>query len=398
MARDTEKGNISPFLLLLEVITFLLLLFLIARLMIGRVGTGNRYKNPIVSETIEEGTIFDVNKKVLSMQIPVYSVYIDASKASKSRLESALSLIQSYAPEPLDFDKSIVFAKEPLSSAKNYFNSTKKALNSDTQKNASFESSSNYILVKDNFDADSVTHFREEVAQNELTDIIVIKKDQKRIYPFESHGIDIIKETEAVLHDYIKPVPRYNTEITYGSDIYLTLDADIQYLLDSALDKALSEESADFGVGAVIEARNGKIRAASIINKGLHDNSHNGDNGYSYYNNGSGNTRRSAITSNIAGNNTYLLERIINKTADENIDFSLKNAGNLGFYVDDEATIALYTDSRTGLVASIPSLEAPAYYILLGIDLTGSPAESATNTLYTAAEDIQAGLYAQSKM
>ncbi len=377
MARGSEKGNISIFLVLTEIAVFLFLLFITAKLMIGGIGVNNKYKNPVVSSIVEEGTVFDTNKKVLSMQVPVYSVFLDKSKLSKVQTETALSVLRPYLKKSANEYK--VFSDNIIQ-----------------------DNTNNYILLSEDFDASGIIPLREELAQNNLSNGVIFEKSRKRVYPFGAYAADIIREAESVLSDYIKPVPLYNTDITYGADIYLSVDIDVQYLLETALRKAMNSLSSAFSSGAIVEANTGKIRAAATLGSDsstLENNSSTLGNDSSAKDGLNGKSDiKSAITSSVASRETHIIDRIFDKNTNESLSISLKTAEQAGFKTDDEETMKLYTTPETGLLASVPSLESPTYYILLGIDLTNSPVKNGSSVLYTAAEEIQAGLYAQGKL
>lgn len=370
MARGSEKGNISLFLVLTEVAVFLFLLFITAKLMIGGIGVNNKYKNPVVSSIVEEGTVFDTNKKVLSMQVPVYSVFLDKSKLSKVQTETALSVLRPYLKKSANEYK--VFSENIIQ-----------------------DNTNNYILLSEDFDASGIIPLREELAQNNLSNGVIFEKSRKRVYPFGAYAADIIREAESVLSDYIKPVPLYNTDITYGADIYLSVDIDVQYLLETALRKAMNSLSSAFSSGAIVEANTGKIRAAATL--GSDSSTLENDSSAKDGLNGKSDIK-SAITSSVASRETHIIDRIFDKNTNESLSISLKTAEQVGFKTNDEETMKLYTTPETGLVASVPSLESPIYYILLGIDLTNSPVKNGSSVLYTAAEEIQTGLYAQGKL
>ncbi len=59
------------------------------------------------------------------------------------------------------------------------------------------------------------------------------------------------------------PYPQVNEEISYGSDVYLTLDMNIQYMLDFSIRDMVKEHNAQSAVGLVIEAKTGAILAST---------------------------------------------------------------------------------------------------------------------------------------
>ena len=104
----------------------------------------------------------------------------------------------------------------------------------------------------------------------------------------------------------------------------------------------------------------------------------------------------SPLVSSVAGNTTYIAERARGKAMDsQNISLSTKE---LGYTVDDSRIISLYSGAGTGIAFSVPSMESPRYYILLAMDGGDNSKEDYSDAVYSAAEDVQSGLYAQQKI
>jgi len=73
-----------------------------------------------------------------------------------------------------------------------------------------------------------------------------------------SEGIELTQEA------FLNPYPLIGTdESTYGEDITLTLDIDIQYLLDVQMQNIADEHNPDYGVAIVLDAQNGDILGMS---------------------------------------------------------------------------------------------------------------------------------------
>ena len=59
------------------------------------------------------------------------------------------------------------------------------------------------------------------------------------------------------------PNPGFDELTTYGNDVYLTLDLDIQYLLDQAIQQVFEIQGPDYSVGLIIDVATGEVLAAT---------------------------------------------------------------------------------------------------------------------------------------
>lgn len=82
-----------------------------------------------------------------------------------------------------------------------------------------------------------------------------------RTYPQNEHALFLIQETENIYSDYIAPHPGYEEPTTYGDSIYLTIDSDIQYLLDKAVQDLSVYQTFYKAFGFIIDAHTGEVLA-----------------------------------------------------------------------------------------------------------------------------------------
>lgn len=96
--------------------------------------------------------------------------------------------------------------------------------------------------------------------------LLSLTSNGSRNYPYSSHALSTILKVEKALEKYIEPHPGYNEATTFGCDIYLTLDADIQYILDSSIENLKNYQSFNEVFGLITDATTGEILA-------IHNNS-----------------------------------------------------------------------------------------------------------------------------
>lgn len=354
MSSSSEKGNISPFLLVLSFIAILALLISFAKMMVFQNLSSGKYRDPNVAGKIVEGNIYDVNGKTLSMQVPVYNIFFDLGRMSSAELDDACNLVALYTD----------------------------LKSSDIQRRCN-NSKTSFFMVEDDIDQSIVDQFKTEVETAGLSSSITVEKTFKRIYPSQFHAAQIINETEKCLAFLLSPRPGYNTSTTYGKNIYLSLDMDIQYLLDVACAELYNQQKTSYVTGCIINAETGFITACTT---------------YPYYdlNNASDkDLTNKALLSEINGIKVKIVDKITDNdgkiyTYGENYD-----AEYLGYSVNLPQTVMLSQNSECSTIAPIPALEKPKYYIFI---TCSNPTQIVTGALANTVSKIEAGLRAQSKV
>ena len=199
------------------------------------------YIDPIVANSIIRGNIYDRNSKLLAIEVPYYSCSFRVDKIDNLE-EVALQC----APF-LDMDSSTIINK-----AQEY---------------------TYQALIKSRISDDKVEPFMQFVKDNKLTNLVKIEKKYGRDYPYSFHSAQTIgfvgydnnglEGIEHTLNDILYPGPQLNESITYGEDVYLTLDMNIQYLCDLEVQRVNEEFSPESAIAIVMDAKNGEILALS---------------------------------------------------------------------------------------------------------------------------------------
>jgi cell division protein FtsI (penicillin-binding protein 3) len=199
-----------------------------------------KYEDPIVSEHVVRGTIYDRNGRILAIETPYTSLYFHLSKMKD--VKHTASLLSPYLGMSVD---------EITRQASRY---------------------TTYALIKKKLDDTSVPMLSKVIADNGLSQEVSLESHTGRTYPAsfhasqligfvdgQSHGLEGIEDTE---DDNLSPLPAVGSkDITYGQDITLTLDVDIQYLLDLQLQSIANTHHPDYAAGIVLDAKNGDILA-----------------------------------------------------------------------------------------------------------------------------------------
>lgn len=254
---------------LLILLTFLFLCLLIRigyiQFVKGPIYKTSAYKQQTTSQTIasKRGTIYDSTNKILAISSTVDTVsinngnvaYKDGSKVSNETLATGFSQIFS-----LDY------------------NETLEKLNSN----------SSLITIAKKVEKPIIDNLNAWLNENNITVGINIDEDSKRYYPYENlasnligfygndqglEGIESAWENElsgtpgrivtstnvnnqAISDENEQYIPAQN-----GSDIYLTIDVEVQQIAEKYLDQAVKENRADGGCVIIMKPSTGDILA-----------------------------------------------------------------------------------------------------------------------------------------
>lgn len=237
---DSTKIN-RFFNLTLKIIT---VLFIIVALRVIYLSIFNNkdtkeYKDPIVASRVVRGSIVDTNNKILAIEVPYYSCSIRVDK--------------------IDNIKEIAILISPFL---------------DMDVNEIIEIASNYkyqALIKKRIDDEKVESFISTIKDLGLEDVIKIEKKIGRDYIQSFHASQTIgfvgsdnkglEGIEYTLDDYLSPPPELNKKVTYGDTVALTLDMNIQYLVDLEVQKINANFEPESIVGIILDAKTGDILA-----------------------------------------------------------------------------------------------------------------------------------------
>jgi cell division protein FtsI (penicillin-binding protein 3) len=223
-------------------LVFALLLVRIAFIVLQEGSVRKVYHNPAVAKTVIRGTIYDRNGKILAIQTPYYGVYFHLSQIKD--LQKACELVAPYV-----------------------------GMNPD-QVRIQADSYTTYAMIKKKIDDDNVEPLRQIIERADMGREISIEKHLGRTYPALFHAAQTLGFTnsenqgleglEYSQERYLSPYPEIgDDDITYGQDITLTIDIDIQYLLDLQMQQIADVHFPDYAMGIIMDAKNGDILALS---------------------------------------------------------------------------------------------------------------------------------------
>ena len=359
MGSSTSKGNISTLLLVITLLVIALCVAVLAELMVSDRVRAGKYVNPYVASQVVSGTIYDRNGRALALDVPKNNVYVKTDLQNADTASQIISLHTGKTPGDI------------LSLIKNSKEET--------------------VLVAKDIPSDEASALKAELERASiLEDEVYVSKIYSRTYPAAFHAAQLIQDTEAAFGHVLSPIPEFGESTTYGNDVYLTIDLDIQYLLDLALQQVYEIQSPEYCVGLITDIVTGEVLAATT---------------YPFYdlNDSSSIPEQQkvnrALVSSVSRSDLRVLSiRPVLKVTLHDSDVPAEN-----YVMDRSLTTDLdaikervdTADGRTAIVASVPQNE-PKYMIFIG---SVSPKYHQNSYVMDAAiKSIEQGLAAQSKI
>ena len=232
MGSSTSKGNISVFMLVVAILVIAVLVVILAELMISNGVRSGKYSNPNVATHVVRGTIYDRNGRVLALEVPRTTVLVKKNSRNTEAIAQIISIAASSTPDEI---LRIIEA-----------------------------STDDFVPVASNLDSETVSLISANLEKNSIPESdISFRKDYTRTYPATYHAAQLLYETEKVFDNVLSPAPGFDELTTYGNDVHLTIDLDIQYLLDQAIQQVYEIQSPDYAVGLIIDISTGEVLAAT---------------------------------------------------------------------------------------------------------------------------------------
>ncbi len=235
-----EKKRLPLLLLITTGIVAIVLLVRIFWLIMVPSTPSVTYQNPQVATRVIRGTLLDSKKKVLAIETPYYSCAMLVREVEDiSETASILASILSLSPQTI------------------MQNASKRSI---------------YYQVKRRLSDEEYQIIYSLLQEGKLKGVM-LEKQYGRTYPHHYHGAQVIGFTntenvgiegiELAYDRLLSPYPTLGTNLTYGHDIHLTLDMDLQYLLDAQAVSIDSLHHPDSIMGIIMDAKTGAILAAS---------------------------------------------------------------------------------------------------------------------------------------
>ncbi|MDD2396109.1 MAG: penicillin-binding transpeptidase domain-containing protein, partial [Sphaerochaeta sp.] len=200
--------------------------------------TSKSYNNPQVASQVVRGTIYDRNQRILAIQTPYWGVYLHLNAIKDMQLVS--EVIAPFVQ---------MNPQEIQNKAQSY---------------------TTYAQIKERIDDRMVQPLLDAIQKYSLRGQVNVEKRMGRTYPAQFHASQIIGFTntegygiegiELSEEAHLNPYPEIGTApVTYGQDITLTLDLDIQYALDVQLQQIADQHNPDYAMAIVLDAVNADI-------------------------------------------------------------------------------------------------------------------------------------------
>ncbi|MBR2281005.1 MAG: hypothetical protein IJ863_00120 [Spirochaetales bacterium] len=230
MGSSTSKGNISTALLVLTLLSIAALVVGLALLMVSDGVRAGRYVNPDVASQVVRGTIYDRNGRALAMEVPENNIYVSSSDYNDVVAQILAVHLGSTPGEILS-----LISKDSSST-----------------------------LVRRAVKADAIDAINADLERNGVpADVLAVRKEYTRTYPAAFHAAQLIQETESVYNKVLSPNPAYGQSTTYGNDVYLTIDLDIQYLLDLTVQQVYEMQRPEYSVAFILDIQSGDLLAST---------------------------------------------------------------------------------------------------------------------------------------
>lgn len=240
MAQDSKNRTPSVYLGI-TLALFILFAVRIAYIVIVEKDTAKSYDDPAVAQAVVRGDITDRNGNVMASQTSSWNLYFRLNAVDD--LDFAAMTVSPYISMTVD---------EIVDRAADY---------------------STYALIRSNIDMTTAEELTKAVQDAGLGGCIDITRVQTRSYASLFHACQLIgfmnregvgaEGLEYRFDDILSPYPGLGEDVTYGADIALTLDMDIQYLVDVQVQNIAYENNPDYIMALVADARTGEILAMS---------------------------------------------------------------------------------------------------------------------------------------
>ena len=219
-------------MLVIALLAIIVIAAVITELMLTDGVRAGRYNNPNVASKVVRGTIYDRNGRALALEVPKNRLYLVPDDITEKEIVAQIL--------------SIHLEKTP----------------GELLTGLNRSPGSDKVLIADDVDARTLTQINNDLARYGLSPFDTVK-EYIRTYPALFHAAQLIEETEKVYDSVLSPVPGFGESITYGNDVYLELDLDIQYLMDLAVQQIYELQSPDYAVGFVLDSRTGELLAST---------------------------------------------------------------------------------------------------------------------------------------
>ena len=231
--------------ILLSVVTALVALAILLRFFWLTVITGAQeesYRNPEVSPRVVRGSVIDRNGRLIAIETPYYSC------ALLLREVRDLDMVAHRLGPILSIDPDFIVRGASANST--------------------------YYLVKRRLTVEEHAAITDLLNEVRLQGVL-LEKRHGRSYPQHYHAAQLIGFTnsenrgleglELAFDQTLSPYPELGPDVTYGHDLVLTIDMELQYLLDMQAVAIDREHLSDSVIGIIMGAKSGEILAATTF-------------------------------------------------------------------------------------------------------------------------------------
>lgn len=285
---------------------FVIVIYVIIEIYRVSIVQGDKWKSLANSQQLKSsvvsasrGTIYDSNGTVLAQSATVYTVYCDPTmfKEQRENKDATIKELKDLISSEKDKSKVAEYEKK-LSSAKSgddvlqelvEFLSAKLKISTDTVKAKLTDTSTQYSIIKKDVEKTTLDEIDDKLTELGV-DGIRGEPTTKRVYPQNSLAANVLGHTdydgngiyglEAYYDDYLSGIDgrvvtakdKDGNEIPYrykqsfdaqdGDNLNLNIDANIQYKLEKALNKAVEENKpTDRACGIIMNPKTGQVYA-----------------------------------------------------------------------------------------------------------------------------------------
>ena len=358
MGSSTSKGNISTLLLVVTLLVMIVAVCVFAELMVSDRVRSGKYVNPYVANQVIRGTIYDRNGRALALDVPQNNVYVTTPAEDADLIAQILSINTGKTPD------------EIFSILKN--------------------SKEGRILIAKDITATEAASLTADLDKEGISsDVVSVEKEYARVYPAAFHAAQLIQETENAFDHVLSPIPEFNQTTTYGNDVYLTIDLDIQYLLDLALQQVYEIQSPEYCVAFITDTSGDVLAATTYPFYDLNDSSSIPEQ----------QKISRALLSSISRSDIRILNiRPVLKVTGHDSDATLDSYDMDSGYTFDLDVVRSRMDTADGRTAIVAPIPADDMKYLVFIGSVNPKYHQNSYVMDAAIKSIEQGLSAQSKI
>lgn len=239
MANTSRKSTFYFLSFLLALIAMIVLIIHSAAIILS--GASKAYDDPLVAQSFSRGNIYDAKGRLIATDKTMWTLSVLLKKADD--LPAIAAFIAPFTDQTPEQVLQICSGYET------------------------------FARITRQFDPSRVESFLAKSRKNGYANALVLEPYQGRYYPYSYHAANLIgfvgwdgfglEGIELSYESWLRAKGKLGEAFSQGSDLYLSLDMDIQYALDVAIQAMVDENPCDFAVAMIVSSSTGEIAACT---------------------------------------------------------------------------------------------------------------------------------------